>query len=149
MKKNFMNGETECDSNEKCTIKKCDETDVRFYRCELCGQMMACIGEASPTLTCCSQSMKELIPCSTDGAHEKHVPVYHVDGHKVEVEIGEQPHPMTEEHYIEWICLVTCCGIQWHPLKPGDEPRTCFRIKKDEEVIAVYEYCNIHGLWKA
>lgn len=149
MKKNFMNDETECASTDNCEIKQCDETDIRFYKCDICGQIMASIGEASNTLTCCSQKMHEIIPCSTDGAHEKHVPVYEIHGHKVTVQIGEIEHPMLEEHYIEWICLVTCCGIQWRPLKPGDEPKACFRIKSSEKVIAVYEYCSIHGLWKA
>lgn len=145
---NNRNQEIECDS---CMINTTNykNTDVQFYRCETCGQIMATVGEVTNPLSCCGQEMKHLQADVIDADKEKHVPVYHVSGHKVMVDIGKFPHPMIEDHYIEWICLVTCCGIQWKPLEPGDAPTVTFRIQKDEVVQNVYAYCNVHGLWKA
>ena len=56
---------------------------------------------------------------------------------------------MTEEHYIEWVSLKTKFGNQRKALKPGDAPEVSFLIEKDDEVEAVYAYCNLHSLWKA
>ena len=93
--------------------------------------------------------MKELIANTTDAAQEKHVPVVTVDGTKVTVRIGSVDHPMTEEHYIQWICLQTKAGTQWKYLKPGDDPEVCFETCSPGCGEVVYEYCNLHGLWKA
>ena len=93
--------------------------------------------------------MKELIPGTTDGAAEKHVPVIAIDGAKVTVLVGEVAHPMTEEHYIQWIVLETKKGAQRVMLTPQDAPRAEFVLAEGDEVVAAYEYCNIHGLWTA
>ena len=91
---------------------------------------------------------KELVANTTDSAHEKHVPVIATreDG-VVVVGVGEVEHPMMEAHYIEWILLETVQGFQIHYLKPGMKPAAVFKV--NEEVVAAYEYCNLHGLWKA
>ena len=92
----------------------------------------------------------EVIPVNTqDGAHEKHVPVYKVEGNIVSVKVGEVDHPMLEVHYIQWIALETNKGNQRKVLKPGDKPEAQFALLPGEEVVAVYEYCNLHGLYKA
>ena len=93
--------------------------------------------------------MSEIVPGTSDGAVEKHVPVYEVNDGKVVVTVGSVAHPMLEEHYIEWVALQTKYGNQRKALKPGDEPKVCFSICEGDEVVAVYEYCNLHGLWKA
>ena len=93
--------------------------------------------------------MKEMIPGTTDAAQEKHVPVYEVNGDVVTVKVGAVAHPMTEEHYIEWVSLKTKFGNQRKALQPGSEPAVCFRICDGDEVEAVYAYCNLHSLWKA
>ena len=89
----------------------------------------------------------QLIPGTTDGAAEKHVPVVTRNGNIVEVKVGSVEHPMTNEHYIQWICLQTKQGNQRKCLKPGDKPAVCFSICDKDEVEAVYAYCNLHGLW--
>ena len=86
---------------------------------------------------------------SVDAAVEKHVPVIHTDGQKVTVTVGSAKHPMLEEHYIEWIALATKQGNQRQELTPGQEPQAEFMISEDDEVLEVYAYCNLHGLWKA
>ena len=93
--------------------------------------------------------MSEVIPGTVDASLEKHVPVYSVEGNNVVVNVGSVIHPMSEEHYIEWISLVTNNGVQRKYLNPNDEPKACFAICDNEEVKEVYAYCNLHGLWKA
>ena len=121
---------------------------MKFYRCEHCGQIVAVVKATGVPVMCCGQAMKELVPGETDGAVEKHVPVYEVENGKVKVTVGSVEHPMLDEHFIEWIALETKMGNQRKTLKPGDKPSACFSICEGDEVVAVYEYCNLHGLWK-
>ena len=88
-----------------------------------------------------------LTPNTTDGAYEKHVPVIEQHGDRVTVKVGSAEHPMLDAHYIEWIILETAAGFQKKDLKPGQKPEADFAVT--EPVIAAYEYCNLHGLWKA
>lgn len=119
---------------------------VEFYRCELCGNMVALIKKGGRTLVCCGQNMTKLVANSTDAAKEKHVPDVRREGGKIKVTVGSTPHPMLPEHYIEWIALVTDDKVELKYLKPGEAPRAEF-----DEVPSgdVYAYCNLHGLWKA
>lgn len=123
--------------------------EQKFYRCEHCGNMIAFVKDSGVPVVCCGEKMKEIIPNTTDAAQEKHVPVYTVEGDVVTVTIGSVEHPMLDAHYIEWISLQTAQGNQRKTLKPGDEPKVCFRICESDTVEAVYAYCNLHGLWKA
>ena len=90
---------------------------------------------------------KELIPNTTDGAGEKHVPVIEVNGGDVTVQVGSVEHPSLEAHYIEFIVLVTETGMQMKWLKPGMKPEAVFKVT--DKPVAAYEYCNLHGLWMA
>lgn len=90
---------------------------------------------------------EELTANTTDGAHEKHVPVIEQEDNTVTVKVGSVEHPSVEAHYIEWILLQTEQGFQIHYLKPGMKPEAIFQTT--EKVLAAYEYCNLHGLWKA
>ena len=89
----------------------------------------------------------ELIANTVDAAQEKHVPVITVDGDTVTVKIGSIEHPSLDAHYIEWIILVTETGFQMKWLKPGMKPEAVFKVI--DKPVAAYEYCNLHGLWKA
>lgn len=122
---------------------------MKFYKCEHCGQIVAIVKGTGVPVICCGEAMKEIVPGTSDGAVEKHVPVYEVKDGKVIVTVGSVEHPMLEEHFIEWIALETKQGNQRKALKPGDAPKACFAICEGDEVVAVYEYCNLHGLWKA
>lgn len=123
--------------------------EMKFYRCELCGQIVAIVKQTASPLVCCGKPMKELVAGTTDAAVEKHVPVYEVKGNKVIVKVGSVTHPMTEEHFIEWVSLKTKSGNQRKALKPNQAPEVCFSICDGDEVEAVYAYCNLHSLWKA
>ena len=122
---------------------------VKFYRCAICGKIVAMVKETSIPTICCGQEMTQLIPGTTDGAAEKHVPVVTRKGNIVEVKVGSVEHPMTKEHYIQWICLQTKQGNQRKRLTPNDKPEAKFMIFDDDEIEAVYEYCNLHSLWKS
>lgn len=93
--------------------------------------------------------MTELVPNTVDAAQEKHVPVIEVNGSNITVKVGSIPHPMLEEHHIEWIYLQTEKGIQRKPLPLPGQPEAQFALTPDDKVLAAYEYCNLHGLWKA
>lgn len=123
--------------------------EQKYYICEHCGNIIEMVRSSGVPVMCCGQKMTELIPGTTDGAVEKHVPVYEVKDGKVYVTVGSVEHPMLEAHYIQWIALQTKSGIQRKELKPGEEPKACFALCDGDEVEAVYEYCNLHGLWKA
>ena len=92
---------------------------------------------------------EELVANTTDAANEKHVPVIKVEGSKVTVTVGEVTHPMLDEHYINWVMLETKKGRQRVELKPGEAPEAVFALAEGDEAVAAYEYCNLHGLWKA
>lgn len=93
-------------------------------------------------------SLKELTANTTDAAQEKHVPVVDIEGNQVKVSVGSVMHPMQEEHYITGIFIETKLGSQYRKLNPSDEPIAVFLLTEDDEFIAAYEYCNLHGLWK-
>ena len=123
--------------------------EMTFYRCSVCGQIIAIVKKTGVPVMCCGKPMEKIIPGTTDASVEKHVPVYEVKDGKVFVTIGAAPHPMVEEHYIEWVSLQTKFGNQRKALKPGDPPEVCFSICEGAEVEAVYAFCNLHSLWKA
>jgi len=121
-------------------------SEITFYRCEKCGNLVALINKGGGTLTCCDQPMKKLEPNTTDAATEKHVPAITKENGKIKFAIGSVLHPMLPEHHIEWIALYTGKRLEFKYLKPGEDPKAEF---EDPDSGTVYEYCNLHGLWKA
>lgn len=122
--------------------------DPKYLVCKHCGNMVAVIKDSGVPMICCGEEMKELVAGTTDASLEKHVPVITVDGKNITVAVGSVAHPMLPEHYIEWIALVTEKGYQFKSLKPGDEPVADFVLVDGDKVVAAYEYCNLHKLWK-
>lgn len=120
---------------------------AKFYRCNHCGNIAVKLQDQNVPLVCCGEEMQEMKANTTDAAVEKHVPEVKVSGSDIHVTVGSTVHPMTEEHYIQWIYLETEKGGQFKKLTPSDEPKAVFSVK-DEKAVAVYEYCNLHGLWK-
>ncbi len=121
---------------------------MTFYKCIKCGKVLEEIISKVNTTTCCGQSMFELKPNVEDASVEKHVPVIAINNNIIAVSVGETLHPMDEDHYIAFICVETTEGIYKKMLKPGSTPFAEFPLKIGEEVINVYAYCNVHGLWK-
>ncbi len=121
---------------------------MKYYVCEHCGNIVEYVNASGVPVVCCGEPMKELVPGTTDAAVEKHVPVVEVEGNVVKVSVGEVEHPMLEEHYIGWVAIETKQGLQRKYLKPGEKPVVEFALVEGDELVAAYEYCNLHGLWK-
>ena len=120
----------------------------KYFICQHCGNIVTLIRDCGVPVYCCGKAMQEIRSCATDAAQEKHVPVYQVHGNQVTVTVGKAEHPMTPEHYIEWVCLETEHGIQYAHLDPDDKPKAKFSICDGDEVQAVYAFCNQHDLWR-
>jgi superoxide reductase len=116
---------------------------ITFYRCSHCGNMVALIKKGGGTLVCCGDPMTKLDANLAEASHEKHIPAVTKQNGKLLVQVGSAPHPMTEEHFIEWIALVKDTSVEIKFLKAGDAPTAEFIADAGE----VYAYCNIHGLW--
>ena len=119
----------------------------KFFICKHCGNFIGAIGKVAAPMSCCGEKMAELIPNTVDAANEKHLPEVTVSGDNVSVCVGSVEHPMTDEHYIKFIYLETEKGGQRKCLEIGKAPKADFTLV-DDKLIAVYEYCNLHGLWK-
>jgi superoxide reductase len=120
---------------------------LQIYKCEVCGNVVEVLHEGAGELVCCNQPMKLMKENSVDAAQEKHVPVIEKTEEGIKVKVGSIPHPMVEEHYIEWIELIADGQAYRRFLKPGDMPEAVFKIEAQN--ISAREYCNLHGLWKS
>ncbi|WP_417044431.1 desulfoferrodoxin family protein [Dysosmobacter sp.] len=121
---------------------------MKFYICRHCGNIITKLTSSKVPLHCCGQPMELLEAGVTDAATEKHVPVVTVEGNLVKVAVGAVPHPMVEEHFIQWVAVETERDALVHWFHPGEAPEAVFALAEGQQVKAVYEYCNLHGLWK-
>ena len=120
---------------------------TKFFKCNQCGNVAIKVVDSGVPLVCCGEKMVELIPNTVDASGEKHVPVVTLLGEgRIKVQVGSVPHPMLEEHHIAFIYVETTHGGIRVDLK--DKPEAEIYVG-DANVTAVYEYCNLHGLWKA
>lgn len=118
----------------------------RFYVCHHCGNTIGMIHDAGVPIFCCGEKMEGLTPNTVEASEEKHVPVVSIRDGLIHVSVGSTAHPMTPEHSIEWIYLQTNRGGQRKTLSCDEAPEVDFALQH-EEPIAVYAYCNLHGLW--
>ncbi len=119
---------------------------LKILRCNECGKVAVILNDSECPTKCCGEAMTVLEANTVDASQEKHVPVVVREGNKITVSVGSVEHPMIPEHYIEFIVLETKAGFRVAYLYPGDTPSADFYA--EEPVIAVYAYCNLHGLWK-
>ena len=122
-------------------------TKTKFYICPTCRNTVEMIYDTDIKLFCCGEEMQELIPNTVEASGEKHIPAVKVSEGIVEVNVGSVNHPMEEVHWIEWVQLVTDKGTYRRFLNPGEAPKVRF-VMGEEKPVAVYAYCNLHGLWK-
>ena len=120
----------------------------KFYICEHCGNLIEMICDAGVPVVCCAEKMKPLLPGVVEASREKHIPLISINGNTVTVTVGTVEHPMASEHSILWVLLETDKGSFRKRLDIGKAPVVSFALS-DEKPIAVYAYCNLHGLWKA
>ncbi len=121
--------------------------NIKFYICEVCGNLVELVEEGGGTLVCCGKEMTYIEPNTKEAAFEKHIPVVTVDKNKVNIKVGEIEHPMTKEHYIKWIYIKTNSGIRRYELSYDMKPEITVELE-DTKNMEVYAYCNLHGLWK-
>ena len=121
--------------------------NTKFYICPHCGKIVELVNDAGPKPFCCGQKMNELVPNTVEASGEKHIPAVKVEEAVVEVNVGSVDHPMVDVHWIEWVQLVTDKGSYRKWLNPGEAPNVKFLLGQ-EKPLAVYAYCNLHGLWK-
>ncbi len=117
----------------------------QVYKCNVCGNIVEVMHAGQGELVCCGEPMQLLEPKTRDEGHEKHVPVIERTSKGVRVKIGSVPHPMEEEHHIEFIELVADGRVHRKFLSAGDKPEAEFCIEPGNAVAR--EYCNVHGLW--
>lgn len=118
---------------------------MKLLKCTLCGDTV--IAQKNNLFNCCNEEMQEVLPNKTEAATEKHIPVVNMEKNIATILVGEIPHPMTEEHYIEWIYIVTNLREIKYNLKPNDKPEVKLTLEKNEILKEVYSYCNLHSLW--
>ena len=119
----------------------------QIYKCSICGNIVEVVHDGKGQLVCCGQPMDFLSENTTDAAKEKHVPVVETTDSGIKVKVGDVPHPMEENHYIEWVEIIAdgkSCRIF---LKPGEKPEAVFDIASQK--VTAREYCSVHGLWKS
>ena len=122
--------------------------NMKIMRCSKCGKVICILSDsANPDIYCCGVVMNELKANTTDAAVEKHVPVVEKNGSIVSVKVGSAAHPMTAEHYIDWILLVGTKNVQIANVKGHDAAIASFSLSEGEDIVNVYSYCNLHGLW--
>ena len=119
---------------------------AKFYICEHCGNLVTTIHNAGVPLVCCGEKMKELLPNTVEASGEKHLPVAELSGSTLTVTVGAVEHPMVDVHHIQWLFVETENGGQLRYLTPGQAPKAVFELGS-EKPVAVYAYCNLHGLW--
>ncbi len=121
---------------------------LKFFKCPVCGNVIEKIVDKGVPVMCCGKPMEELIPNTVDASGEKHVPVVtRIDDCKIKVEVGSVTHPMTPEHHIAFIVVETENGCIRINLPNDGKPEAEICVCSGKP-IAVYEYCNLHGLWK-
>ena len=119
---------------------------TKFYKCAHCGNVILKVVDSKVPVVCCGEKMQELIPGTVDASVEKHLPVVTVlDETTIKVEVGSVAHPMLPKHHISFIYVETENGGIRVDLK--DKPEAVISLG-NERAVAVYEYCNLHGLWK-
>jgi len=119
---------------------------LEIYKCEQCGNIVEVLEGGDGELVCCNEPMKLLAEQTADKTVEKHVPLIEKADGGFKVKVGCTPHPMTEEHWIQWIELLVDSKAYRQFLNPGDEPEAFFAVEGDD--VSAREHCNIHGLWK-
>ena len=119
---------------------------TKFFKCRHCGTVVTKVVDSGVPVVCCGEKMEELIPNTVDASGEKHIPVVtRIDDCSIKVEVGSVAHPMLPEHHIVFIYVETENGGIRIDLTDKPEAVICTCTSKP---IAVYEYCNLHGLWK-
>ena len=120
----------------------------QIWKCEVCGNIIEVVHTGADSLVCCGKPMVEQVEkTDEEGLVEKHKPVVEKNSEGVKVKVGSVEHPMEDEHYIEWVEILTDKGVGRKYLTPGEKLEVSFPVKSELEKARAY--CNKHGLWKS
>jgi len=119
----------------------------KFFICKHCGNIVGIVQDEGVPLVCCGEKMELLVPNTIEASAGKHIPDVCVSGDTIAVSVGSAPHPMEDAHHIKFVYVETENGGQRKCLKVGAEPTLSFSFI-DDKPVAVFAYCNLHGLWK-
>ena len=123
---------------------------MKFYKCNKCGNVVIKAVDSGVVPFCCGEKMEELVVNTVEASVEKHLPVVEkIDDCRLRIQVGSVEHPMLDVHFIQWVAVESKEGVQIKYLQPGQAPKAVFALSEGDELVAVYEYCNLHGLWKA
>lgn len=122
-------------------------TLFEIYKCVDCGNVAEITHGGSCIPECCGKPMVLQKEKTADSATEKHVPLALEGTVGIKVMVGSTPHPMTPEHFIEWIEVINGEWVNRKHLKPGDKPEAQFFLPNQKGLI-LRSYCNLHGLWR-
>lgn len=118
-----------------------------FYKCSICGNVIDIIENSGHKIMCCGKPMEMIEPNTVEASKEKHLPSAMIDGDNITVRVGTVEHPMLDEHYIKWISVMSANRVQRVSLYPHQKPEAVFIVPEQGDV-SIFEYCNLHGLWK-
>ena len=121
----------------------------QIYKCFTCGNIVEVASAGAGTLVCCNEEMELLTPEIKEEGGVKHIPVIEKVDEGISVKLGEVPHPMDEDHYINFIILTDGEQVYRANLKPGDEPKAIFKVDGEVSDFKACAYCNVHGLWQS
>ena len=123
------------------------EMSHKFYNCSHCGNTAVLVVDKGVPVVCCGEKMNELVPNTVEASTEKHLPAITASANSISVQVGSVPHPMEDGHHIAFVYVQTEQGGQRKRIKLGAEPKCEFTFV-DDKPVAVYAFCNLHGLWK-
>lgn len=122
----------------------------QVYLCETNGTIVESLWDGGCDISSCGQPMKKLEPNTVDAATEKHVPVIERDGISVTVKVGDVAHPMTPQHYILFVEILSGNNVYRHDFKESDTvAEATFLIDENETELVARAYCNLHGFWSS
>lgn len=122
---------------------------MKIFKCNVCGNIVELVHEGGGELVCCGKPMEEKLSKTTEEGNEKHLPVTEIYENEIKIKVGSIEHPMTEAHYIEWIMIKYNNRKEVIKLSPNEKPFVTFKMEEDFNILEIYEYCNVHGLWKS
>ncbi len=114
------------------TIKKCLKCNALILELEPCN-CKDC------SYTCCGEEMTTLNANTSDGAKEKHLPTYEINGDMITICVN---HVMEENHHIKWIATSDNGNIHIYNLDKEAKIEVPYK-----DNMTIYSYCNLHGLW--
>lgn len=123
------------------------EMSVKFYKCNVCGNIICKIEDSGMPLSCCRRQMTELTACTSEETKAKHNPIFEYKDGYLKVSIGSNPHPTEDEHHVQFIVVETSMGIHIKKVDVPHKAIACFKLCETEYISAVYSLCSLHGIF--